>query len=540
MTQERGLFRSETLSQALSVYLPATALFRLVGLGRNVLLTWLMLNQHEFGLFFLALVVINLLTPLSSLGLNEAVHRYTPMYETRQMLRAFLGRVIPLVCAVAAVGSALLLWGNQTIGPALFQTVAIDPRLTALTKSRSIGLMQNVVWATFTLVVYFLAVSVMKGLRMYRALSLMELAHGLIFTAMAVATVLLGHRYAMAIVACYMMSLWIAMACFALPASLHLMLMPGQDAPLHGDPIIRRLLAFSLWAGLAAVMWQGLLHYPLWYLNRIHGSDAAGVFAAMRTITQYVVIAAVAISTVVMSAVTKIWESQGRQPADRLLNVSFKATSLLLLTGCVLVALLRHEIVLMFDPRYRGGAEVIPLLLLGFLTAGNLAFLAIHFNLIEKTRFLFWPWAVGLASNALLGLWMVKDLAASPNPDGLLWSLGCSVRPIFNCGAAGDVASAAWAGALALLIALAVCLVLLRVERRPLDVGGAMLAASAAILAFHWSIMVVVLVVLWGLTLRGEIVFSRDEKTLLRDRYRAFLHRRREPGAPTDTSTTSP
>jgi len=391
--------------------------------------------------------------------------------------------------------------------------------------------MQNVAWATFTLIVYYLVLSVLKGLRMFRLLSLMELTHGVVFTAMAIIVVLIGRRTAVAIIACYMMSLWIAMACFALPTCLHLMLEAGQDKPLAGDPMVRRMFAFSLWAALAAVMWQGLQHYPLWYLNRIHGSDVAGVFGAMRTITQYVVIAAVAVATVVMMAVTKLWEAEGREPADRLLGLAFKTTSLILLTGCVTMALLRHEVALLFDPRYREGAEVIPLLLLAFLTAGNLAFLAVHFNLIEKTRFLFWPWAFGVGCNVLIGVWLVRHVASGAASESVM-KVGRTIAPVFNCGADTNIGSAAWTGALAVIGALAICLLLLRVERRPVDLGSYLLLASTGLLALRWYVMLPGIIAIWVLALTTHLVFSKEEKAVLTERITAATHKKKGSGTP--------
>jgi O-antigen/teichoic acid export membrane protein len=312
-----------------------------------------------------------------------------------------------------------------------------------------------------------------------------------------------------------MMSLWIAMACFALPAALHLALQPEQDEPLRGDPLIRRLFAFSLWAAVAAVMWQGMQNYPLWYLNRIHGSDVAGIFGAMRTVAQYVVIAAVAVATVVMTAVNKLWESEGREPADRLLTLAFKATSLLLLTGCLVMALFRNQVAMLFDPAYRSGAHVIPLLLLAFLVAGNMAFLAVHFTLIEKTRFLFWPWATGLGCNALFGLWLVRGIAGAGGDVGWLMTVGLAIRPVFNCGAASGIGAAAWAGALSVMGALVVCVVLLRLERRPVDLGCYLLLAGACVLVFHWAVMLLAIIVLWAAALATPLIFSAEEKAIL-------------------------
>jgi len=123
MDSQRGLFRAESMTQALGAYLSATAIGRLIGLLRNILLTWLMFDQAEFGLLAIALVAINLLNPLCSLGLNEAVARYTPLYETRGMLRGYVARASLLVCAVAAAMTYLLLEASPLLSAPLFQTL---------------------------------------------------------------------------------------------------------------------------------------------------------------------------------------------------------------------------------------------------------------------------------------------------------------------------------------------------------------------------------------------------------------------------------
>jgi len=220
MTSHRSLFHGETITQALSVYLPATALCRLIGLVRNILLTWWMFDPTEFGLFALALVVINLLNPLCSLALNEAVTRYTPLYETRGMLRGFVWRSGLLVCVVGAATTALLLKLAPTVGGTLFETLTLRTRSAPAHAMSSHVLMENIAWTTFTLIVYFFAIGVFKGLRMFRAISLMELVSASCFTVLALMAVLRGHGTAAAVIACYMMSMWVALACFALPAAL--------------------------------------------------------------------------------------------------------------------------------------------------------------------------------------------------------------------------------------------------------------------------------------------------------------------------------
>src|SRR5262245_25353946 len=81
-----ALFEATSVAGSISVYLPATVAFRLINFARIVLLTWWM-PQAEFGLFNIVLPVINVLTPLCSLGLADAVARYAPLHEARGSLR---------------------------------------------------------------------------------------------------------------------------------------------------------------------------------------------------------------------------------------------------------------------------------------------------------------------------------------------------------------------------------------------------------------------------------------------------------------------
>ncbi len=74
---------------------------RFVGLFRGVALAWL-IPQGQFGLFGVALLVVNVLLPVCSAGLYEGVTRYVPWHESAGTLRRFLVR-----SSVLAVGLAL-------------------------------------------------------------------------------------------------------------------------------------------------------------------------------------------------------------------------------------------------------------------------------------------------------------------------------------------------------------------------------------------------------------------------------------------------
>ena len=64
------LFRAQTVGSSLTLYLPTTAVARLTGLLRGVLLAWLM-TEAQFGLLQIALLVVGILYPLCGAGLPD-------------------------------------------------------------------------------------------------------------------------------------------------------------------------------------------------------------------------------------------------------------------------------------------------------------------------------------------------------------------------------------------------------------------------------------------------------------------------------------
>src|SRR4029077_5525172 len=75
----RGLFASSASSAAMGLYVPATVAVRLLNFAGIIMLAWSNTPQ-ALGLFNNLLLVINVVTPVCSLGLNEAVTRYVPQF----------------------------------------------------------------------------------------------------------------------------------------------------------------------------------------------------------------------------------------------------------------------------------------------------------------------------------------------------------------------------------------------------------------------------------------------------------------------------
>lgn len=498
MTSSRPhlLLRPESVSRALGFYIPATAVARALGLARGVILARL-ISEHEFGLFQVTLLVVNVLNPLCGLGLNEGIARYVPMYETRGVLRSYLRRAVPFVGGIALLLSAVIFAAAAPLGRAIYATLP-EAGQVAVTPEAWTTLTRIAASVTFGTVVYFLVLAILKGMRMFRAVSALELLNNLLFTATTIAVAVAGWETASAMMACYGATLVFVIVVFALPMSRTIADEPARRAesaaPSPRERAISQLIKFSSWAAVAAIVWQLLQYYPMWFLQKTHGPSVTAVFGGVRLITQIVVVGAVTIIAVVQTAVTKLWESKGHDEADRLLLLAYKSTSLLMLVGCVAFALLAGPLMRLFPPSFAIGVPIVPISLMFFLVSSHLTFLAIHFALIERMRHLFLPWTLGLVCNVLFGVWLVSPY--SPPERALM--------------------GAAWAGSLGISAALFAAIALMRHERRPIDAGTIVFWLGIYILALPAVIEATIVLGLLVIVAATNWIFTLDEKRQLR------------------------
>ncbi len=507
-----GLFSASQLNQAMGLYLPATAAFRLINFGRILLLTWWMTRQ-QFGLLMMILLAVNVLTPLCSLGLNEAVTRYVPQYEARGALRDFLRRSFALVAGITLL-SILSIWAFAERLGVFFYAQFTDPAAFASFKADAPELARLSALVIAILIAYFYLLAVLKGLRMFVALAVMEIVHGLIFLAATLGAVLTGHLSALTLTALYGISLLLPVILFGLglvrSVSNRTTLEERGDDPEWAG----KLLRFSVWTTIAGITWQAMVYYPTWFLNKMSGHEAVAVFSAVRQIGQFILIGAVAVVTVVMTTVTRTWETAGRQAAERQLSLAFRGTGLGLVFLCGLLSLARDLIILMFRGEYASGADVLPLHLLFFLIGAYLAFLPIHFHLNEKTRHLFWPWALGVATNVLLAFWLAGPGLATVKGSAIWRAAAPQASRLFVIGFSDPqgLGNAAWCGVLAIAVALVLCIVLVRTECVRLDRGTWIVVAAAGLLALNSLLLTVGLILLLAATLGTELILTAAER----------------------------
>ena len=512
----KGLFESARLNQAMGMYLPATVVVRLVNFARVLLLTWWMLPQ-QFGLLNMILLAINVLIPLCSLGLNEAVTRYVPQEETRGSVRAFAFRSFVLLLVVTGASALLMCVFSSELSGFFYAQISADARIRTELGPAADRLARVSAGVTGLVIIYFFLLAVFKGLRMFKAVALMEIVHALMFLAACTGAGLLDRRSAIHITTLYGLSLAVPIGFFGLAFANSLGRWRTQGRPTEQGAWIGKLLRFSVWTTLAGVTWQVLVYYPSWYLNKLHGHAAVAVFTAPRQIGQFILIGAVAVATVAMTTVTKTWERKGREAAKWQLSMAFRGTGLALLVLCAVMSLTRNWIMLMFRPDYMPGADILPLHLLFFLIAAYLSFLAIHFHLIERTRHLFWPWAVGVGTNVLFAYWL-----AGPGGDvvrgSTAWNWAASASSgwfITGFSSPQGLDCASWCGVFSIATALLLCVGLIRAECTRLDRGTYIIMFAAVLLGMTPWILAAGTLLLIGVACRTDFIFTKLERQLV-------------------------
>lgn len=508
-----GLFRHASLDKAMGVYLPATVVFRLINFARIWLLTWWMTRQ-QFGLLTMILLTMNILAPLCSLGLNEAITRYIPQHETRGTLWSFMGRSATLLLGVTIASIALMFVFAPTLGVVFYAQVFTERSEFLQFKADAPQLAQLSAVVIGVMIAYFYLLAFLKGLRMFTALSLVELSHSLLFLGGAVVAWLTQHLSALTLTGIYGISMALPVLVFGIGLLRSLGSWKSQQQQPRGDRLARMLLKFSIWTTLAGVTWQVLVSYPAWFLNKVHGNEAVAVFNFVRQIGQFILIGAVAVSTVILTTVTKTWESKGRQAAIGQLSLAFRGTGLGLMLVCGVLALCKDWIIKVVPAAYAPGADILPLQLLFFLMGAYLAFLPIHFQLIERTRHMFWPWAVGVASNVLFAFWLVGPKFAVARETGIWKAVATIATPVFTTGFSDPqgLDAAAWSGVFSIAAALFMCIILIRAEASRLDRGTYIIVFAAGLLALKPVLLAIGIVALALAAFGTELIFTRSER----------------------------
>lgn len=511
----KNLYSPDSITTSVGVSGATTVISRLIGLGRGVALAWL-IPQAQFGLFGIALLIINVLLPLCSAGLYEGVARYAPLHEAAGGLRTFIIRSSLLVIGLALAATAILSLCAEPIGVALFSTAKLASTPDALPVDAALlaPLMRASLFCVLGLAAYHTLLGLLKGLRMFRAHSAAELVTACLFTLLALLGALGGLGTARALVVAYALSCVAGVLIFApgliVAAGPRVLARAeigketatqSRNATLpidSGRGSTSGLLAYSLWAAGTAVLWHALSYYPMWYLLKVSDGRTVGTFHAVRMVAQFVQIGAVVLTAVVAANVNRLWEHDGRDAVVPRLALLTKACLVILIAGATILSLARPVVMRLFPSTFADGEAAYDPLVLFFLLVGVVGLVAVRLNLVEKPRLVCLAWLGGVVVNVAASYALLGPFADS----------GPAARSVLS--------SAAWANVAGAATALMVCVVLVRRERLALDVPTGVLITAAFSVGLGWPVAVVVLILLITAACTTGLLFSPSERASLR------------------------
>jgi O-antigen/teichoic acid export membrane protein len=437
------LFDVHSLTDSLTVYVPAIILQRALNLARVFLFLWLM-NEAQFGLLGLATMVFSLAGTLVTLGSFNGIARYISQYEARGQLGEFFRVVARQVSLLAAAITAVLLalspWlASWVIGTSVHSPISPEERWAVFAAALANGLLTAL---------YLNLTAWMRGLRLYRLLSLTDVAYAVLFFALG-ALVLAIRPSAMMALAAHAVALALVLA-VGMWAVGHALVrraveaagageLPAVTAPsaveTTGDwaipvaaaeppasaaivptpprlAMLRRVLRFSLPALGAALAAMLLGYVSLWFVQREGGERQAGIFQAYSQLCQPIAILAATIWGVLLPYAAVHWERQERELAHLQLETAFKTTAGGLLTLAVLLNVSSRWWLVVLPAHYRQAAALLPWLLVHVLAVSNLGYVYVASQLRERPAVLVYITLAGVVVNALLAWQWVPSAGA--------------------------------------------------------------------------------------------------------------------------------
>ena len=490
------LLRPDSIAVSLGANTITVVAARGLGLVRGLILAWL-LSREEFGLMGVAMLVANVLLPACTLGLYEGIARYTPQYESAGSLRRFAPQALVLTMTVVAGAVALLLLVAEPASRVLFAAGRAAQQLSEASSSATADtrLMLLVLVCVLTLAPHHSILALLRGLRMFRALSLMELLAAVAFTALAVVLPMAGYARAEAVIVAYAAANLVSTAAFAPGVLRYCLREGGEETVSRQMPSLRsQLLRFSVWAGGTAVLWHALAYYPMWHLLKVTDQGTVGTYNAVRMVTQVIQIGSVMLVSIVAANANRLWEHEGREAAAGQLSTLTKMSLLVILATAAALSAASSLLIKVLPSSFAQGLPLFSPLLLFFAIVGFVLLFTVRLNLLEKPRLVFFAWLLGAGANVaacrlLLG-----------------WPGGPSTSS-----SGYPLVAAAWAGVIGITVSAVTVVLLLQWLGFALSRNTLLLGLSLLSIGFGWIASVPVFLVVALLAWRTHLVFSDDE-----------------------------
>lgn len=412
-----------TLGELMGIHVSVTVLQRLLGFIR-VLVLARMLELEQMALWGLGSMIFVIIGPLMTLGTDTGTERYVSLFESRGRLALFYKKMrFGVLLLVMIVGAGLLLNTRQITAV----VISVGKGVAGVAVAQQVliccmAVINAMLWALHLNLLAFL-----KGMRVYRIVSVVHIFFGVLFTVMS-ACVLWFWPTAVAALIVHAIALGLTMALalwFVHFGVTHTAKRersehdrrktPRQEQIDRRSPrpeqklpqrIFTRLLTFGLLSVLGTALWSANAHISFYmiYRNGVLDKGDAGVFFTFMRLSHPVVLLAHAAWAVLFVHVARRWESGRRKEAMYVLETAYKGIAVAIMTLAIIVYALAPYWVLILRSEYRVGACLVGPLLMSFLSVAFMALMTMIARLRERPAAIAAAAMAAGAANITLGL----------------------------------------------------------------------------------------------------------------------------------------
>ncbi len=456
-----SLFEIRPLSSSLGVYVPAVVVQRALNLARLLFFAWLM-QVEQFGLLGLATLVFALAGTLVTFGSFGGISRYISYYEAKGELAEFFRTISRQVTLLAALVTAVLLIFSRPLASWLMGTSA----QTAIGPQERWAIFAAALVNGFLSALYLNMGAWMRGLRLYRLLSVAEVVYAVLFFGLGIAVLKVRPTALMALTA-HAISLGLVLAAGTwaigyalikramervaqppsavqgegfLPLSLLRERGRGEGSSDVAQPpsavqgegsadvaqppsavqdkttrfsMLRAVLKFSIPAMLAGLAMMLLGSISLWFVQRFSGEKETGLFQAYFQLCQPIPVLATTIWGVLFTYAAVHWERQEKDLARRQLEVVYKLSVLGLAVLAVAINATSNLWITILPQPYRAAINVLPWLLIYVLAVANMGYAYVISQLRERPAVMIYITLAAVAVNAALAWILVPRYGAT-------------------------------------------------------------------------------------------------------------------------------
>jgi len=452
------LWKVGSLTDSLSIYVPAKIIQKALGFVRLLLFIYL-LPKSQLALWGLGMLIVTVLAPLLTLGSQHGMVRYASTYEVKGQLGSFYHRVrFPILL----IGLGMSIVAFAASGQITRLVISTRSGAAGIGHEQQLALCRLALANATAMVMYHNVLGLIIGMRAYRLVAALEILLTVLFAATSIAAVA-AWPVASAALAAHLLSLLVVLV--AAVAGLHACLRnlppcaaesapsaavlgeaqavesisdtdamaslaelsaagPIQPQQESAAPALGRVLAFGLHSLPGFMLWQWATYTSFWLTSKLRGMSAGGEFMAFLALGQPLVFLADAVWAVVFTHVVRRWEANRRDEALQTLQVAYRAVAMLMLTLSLALLASSSLWIRALPQRYQHAQPLLGGLFLFFQVMIHLALLTILAKVHER------PWvtalagALGIAANVVLAVRWMDRFEYAPQAAALAAGVG--------------------------------------------------------------------------------------------------------------------